>query len=223
MTGPRASPMAEVRYFDAINLPSFPREAVYRRLGYRRGKTVLTPRQGEETEKAVARALSLITLKGAVTRLPVAFAGEETIRLPGGHVFISRRLRRFLAGAEEICLMGATAGAEIGAAIREEQEAGRLAVAVVLDAVASETVDAALDWIGAYVAAQVRREGKRVMKGRFSAGYGDFYLENQTLIHELLGLERLGVGVNEACVLVPEKSVTAVAGIAGGVEEETVR
>ncbi|HQJ30972.1 MAG TPA: hypothetical protein PLG18_07540, partial [Syntrophales bacterium] len=80
-------------------------------------------------------------------------------------------------------------------------------------AAASETVDAALDWITAYFRTLLRREGKTLLNSRFSAGYGDFSLENQRDMHRLLQLEQLGVAITPACVLVPEKSVTAVTGI----------
>jgi len=84
---------------------------------------------------------------------------------------------------------------------------------VVLDATASEVVDAGLDWIMGYFRQSLRREGKTLLNSRFSAGYGDFALENQRLIHRLLQMDRLKVTITESCLLVPEKSVTAVTGI----------
>ena len=84
---------------------------------------------------------------------------------------------------------------------------------VVLDATASEVVDAGLDWIMGYFRQSLRREGKTLLNSRFSAGYGDFALENQQLMHRLLQMDRLNVTITESCLLVPEKSVTAVTGI----------
>jgi hypothetical protein len=85
--------------------------------------------------------------------------------------------------------------------------------AVVLDAAASEIVDAALDWIMAYCNQGLRREGKMLMNTRYSAGYGDLALDSQRAFYRLLGLERLGVSMTDTCILVPEKSVTAVTGV----------
>jgi len=130
-------------------------------------------------------------------------------------VLASRRLARFLEAAGEVLLMGATGGAAIMEAIQSDMAggAGNATRGVVLDAAASEIVDAALDWIMAYFRQLLRREGKTLLNSRFSAGYGDFALENQHLIHKLLRMDRLGVAVTPSCLMVPEKSVTAVTGV----------
>jgi len=85
--------------------------------------------------------------------------------------------------------------------------------AVVFDAVASEMTDAGLDWIMRYWNQELRRENKTLTKRRMSAGYGDFLLENQKIFHALLDLNCLGVTITPQYILVPEKSVTGVAGI----------
>ena len=84
---------------------------------------------------------------------------------------------------------------------------------VVLDAAASEITDAALDWIAGYFDQILRRERKRLLHARYSAGYGDLLLENQRTMHRLLTLEKIGVTITESCILIPEKSVTAITGI----------
>jgi hypothetical protein len=89
----------------------------------------------------------------------------------------------------------------------------RTARSVVLDAAASEMVDGALDWMVAYFNQSLRRKRRKPTKRRFSCGYGDFDLSYQRWIFETLGMDRLGVRLTESCLLVPEKSVTAVAGI----------
>jgi cobalamin-dependent methionine synthase I len=87
------------------------------------------------------------------------------------------------------------------------------AAALICDAVGSETADAAMDWLHRFLAAQLRRRGSVLTPRRFSAGYGDFSLEHQRLFYGLLDLERLGVHLTQSCMLVPEKTVTAVAGV----------
>ena len=109
--------------------------------------------------------------------------------------------------------MGATAGADIMDAIMEKTTQGDLQAAVIYDATASEMADAALNWIMEYINHLIRREGKTLLPRRFSAGYADFDLSNQKTIYELLNLDKLGVRITEACILLPEKSVTAVGGI----------
>ena len=109
--------------------------------------------------------------------------------------------------------MGATAGPEIMTAIQEDAAGRNVTRGVVLDATAGETVDAALDWIMAYYNQTLRRQGKRLLSARYSAGYGDLALENQRTMYRLLALEKIGVEIMETCILIPEKSVTAITGI----------
>jgi cobalamin-dependent methionine synthase I len=90
-----------------------------------------------------------------------------------------------------------------------------LSAAVVYDATASEMVDAALDWIMDYFNQQIRREGKKLLSRRFSAGYADFQLDNQQVIYQKLQMEKIGVAINSNFILRPEKSVTALGGICG--------
>ena len=204
--------MDKVNYFNNISIET-PIAQIYRRLGFRKGVTDLSPRDQAQTEGYIDAALSLIRLQGAARRLPVLLEGKSGVRLPEEATFESRRLLKFLGGSDEILLMGATAGTEIMTAIQEDAAGRNVTRAVVLDATASETVDAALDWIMACYNQTLRRQGKRLLTTRFSAGYGDLALENQRTMYRLLALDKIGIKITETCILVPEKSVTAITGI----------
>jgi len=190
-----------------------PLKAIYRRLGFRMGRTRMRPDEDRTLGDRIGQARALITLKGAARRLPILSRDARQIRLPGDSILESARLAALLADSREVILMGATAGPAVIEAIQRDTADGNLTRAVVFDAAASEMVDAALDWMETYFGRELRREGRRLTKSRFSCGYGDLALENQKLFHELLELGRLGVELTEHYVLVPEKSVTAVAGI----------
>jgi len=75
--------------------------------------------------------------------------------------------------------------------------------------------DAALTWLMAYYNNQLRRESKKLLPRRFSAGYADFKLENQKTIYRELEMQKIGVAINSNFILLPEKSVTAITGICG--------
>jgi hypothetical protein len=204
--------MDMVKYFNSISIET-PLAQIYRRLGFRKGVTDLNPRDQAETEGYIETALSLIRLQGAARRLPVLLEGKSSVRLPQEATFESRRLLKFLGGSGEILIMAATAGTEIMAAIQEDAAGRNVTRGVVLDATASETVDAALDWIMAFYNQTLRRQGKRLLPARFSAGYGDLALENQRTMYRLLALDKIGIEITETCMLIPEKSVTAITGI----------
>lgn len=53
------------------------------------------------------------------------------------------------------------------------------------------------------------------MTDRFSCGYGDLPVSTQKAFLQVVDAERkIGLHVSESCMLVPEKSVTAIIGIA---------
>ena len=204
--------MKSVIFFNSINI-SAPGREIFRRLGYRTGITRIGEDQKEIIEDYIEYALSLIHLRGAGRRISIKEKSFSNIVLSNGITFKSKGLSKMIGDCEEIILMGATAGDDVIESIRGDTKANQLTRGVVLDAVASEMVDASLDWIVDYFNRDLRRENKRLTKSRFSAGYGDFILENQKVIYDTLQLERIGVQINENYILTPEKSVTAVAGI----------
>jgi len=204
--------MHSVLFFDPIMIQA-PRSKIYKRLGHRKNLTRLSPQQKAESEHFIDDALSIIHLKGAVLRVSIHIEDGSRVVLPDSRHFESRNLAGFLKDCREIILMGATAGSDIMNAIQEDISGRNMLRGVVFDATASEMADEALDWLMAYFNRSLRRENKKLLQKRFSAGYGDFSLENQKALQSLLHLDRLGVGVTESCMLIPEKSVTAITGI----------
>jgi hypothetical protein len=198
-------------FFDTITV-GVPTEKIYRRLGYRQGITRLQLQEKEEIDQAIEDALALIRLGGVAVPLTIKEKKTAGILLSTGEAIKSRNLAKLLQGSESVLLMGATAGSDIMDAIGEDL-CGQLTRGVVLDATASEMVDSALDWMMAYFNHILCRESGKLTKRRLSCGYGDFFLNNQQWIYRALGLDQLGVRLTEAFLLVPEKSVTAVAGI----------
>ncbi len=200
------------QFFDHITVQA-PLRNIYRRLRYKKGVTHLEAGRRDELEIWIRDAGLLMHLKGVARRFPVIERSSSRTLLPEDVAFESHDLASFLDGCNEIALIAATAGKDIIGAIQKAAAEDQLTRGVVFDAVASETVDAALDWIAAYLRQVLRRENKAPRRGRFSAGYGDFTLENQKRIFELLELQRIGVRINESFILIPEKTVTAVVGI----------
>lgn len=205
-------------HFTSMRIP-VPRKAVYARMGFRKGLTRVRPEEHEKVERYMDEAAGIITLKGAACALPIVRIGEAGTELSGGRLLPGRALSRMLSGSSHVLLMGATAGPDIMEAITAASAGEDLTRAVVLDATASEMTDAALDWIMSYVDQELRRSAQRLTKSRYSAGYGDFPLESQRELFTLLRLESIGVAITESCILVPEKSVTAVAGIGRTVQD----
>jgi hypothetical protein len=206
--------MNPVNLFERISIDP-PYKKIYQRLGFKKAMTEMTGRQRKETDSLISEAIAGIVLRGAILRKKINTNDGNHIVLAGDITFSSVQLSSLLRDCGEAVLMGATAGKDIMDAIREKSDRNNLTAAVVYDATASEMADAALDWIMDYANQQLRREGKKLLSRRFSAGYSDFLLENQKTIYDELQMGKIGVNINHNFILIPEKSVTAISGICG--------
>jgi len=202
----------EIEYFNQIALPT-PKDRIYSRLGFAKGITKLDDKQKDEVDDYIDRALEIVELKGASAVLPINRIESSKITLSEDIGFESESLAQFLADSKEVLLMAATAGPGIVEAISQDSTGKDVTAAVVFDAVASEMTDSALGWIINYFNRHLSRGNKQLTPRRFSAGYGDFLLENQKIIYDVLKLGQLGISLSDNYMLIPEKSVTALAGI----------
>lgn len=209
-----------IKVFNPITL-SAPKDKIYSRLGYAKGVTKLNDKQRDEFEKYIEEALALIELKGVAGRISIREIEPPKIALKEDITFKSKSLAQVLIDCQEVLFMAATAGPEIVKATSENSTGKDVTAAVVFDAVASEMADSALGWVMNYFNRELARENKQLTLRRFSAGYGDFLLENQKIIYDVLDLGRLGVSLSDGYMLSPEKTVTAVAGIRIKEEEKS--
>ncbi len=202
----------QIKLFDPIILPT-PKDRIYSRLGYAKGITKLDDKQRDEVEGYIDKALEIVELKGVGAILSINKIEASKIILAEGITFESEALAKFLVDSKEVLLMAATSGSKIVETISKDSVGKDVTAAVVFDAAASEMTDSALSWIINYFNRQLSRENKQLTPKRFSAGYGDFSLENQKIIYDILKLEQLGISLSDKYTLIPEKSVTAVAGV----------
>ena len=202
------------KLFPSIPL-KLPRARALARLGYNRHLTELDARQLATVEEALAAGFALCQPQGVMVR--VGFKAEgDVMTLENGGTIASASLAKMLAGCGEMLLVAATMGGEIVEAASEAITRGDGARGAIFDAVGSETADACLDWLQDYAGGNLSREGLALTKHRFSPGYGDLQLSVQSLLYKLLHFDKLGVSINDRHVLIPEKSVIGIVGIAKG-------
>lgn len=201
-----------VKYFDLI--PSNPKkEMVLTRIGYHKGITILDSRYTEMVEEGMKLGRLLCRPAGAYARIRIAKKSASLILLENDIPFQSESLCRLLQDSNELVLMSATAGRAVTERVFSEMKDGDAAMAVILDSVASQTADASLDWMVQFIGKMLRREGRRLTKHRYSPGFGDLQLIYQKQLFDALQLEKLDMELTEKYMLVPEKSVIAIAGI----------
>jgi hypothetical protein len=183
------------------------------RLGDNTHLTVLNELHRQKLDDGISQGAALCNLQGAYCRVPLIEHGSDYTMMANRQIFSSARLAKLLIPCSEVVLMAATVGSMVGVAIRAAMSTGDAAQGVILDAVASETADAGLDWLMQLLNQMLAKNGLKLTKHRYSPGYGDLALDNQRIIFDALALEKLQLTLTSECILIPEKSVLAIAGI----------
>lgn len=126
---------------------------------------------------------------------------------------------RILADCHTAAVLVCTLGAEFDLWVRQLQMRD-MARAAMLDALGSAYVESGCD--AAEDAIRARFPGKH-LSDRFSPGYGDFPLAAQPELAAFAGASRIGVTVTDSLLMNPQKSVTAMVGIADTPQPARVR
>jgi len=129
------------------------------------------------------------------------------------HAAASADLARTLDGCETVELMAVTIGEALETRGREYFSQGRPFAGFMLDRMGSFLVEAAMRGLHAGVRARYAGQGLRTTR-RYSPGYGNFSLEAQEHFIRLIGDALPDLRLTSGYLLIPEKSVTAVCGIA---------
>ena len=129
----------------------------------------------------------------------------------GAFVPQAEDIRSLLQPCRKAILMAVTLGAEVESLLRRSQ-ARDMARAAILDAAASAAVENVCDNLCADLQAYF---SPLCLTDRFSPGYGDFPLAQQAELCRVLDVSRrIGVFLSESGLMIPQKSVTALIGVA---------
>ena len=140
--------------------------------------------------------------------------GDVQLLLPG------RSAQKMLAQCHHAALLVCTLGLGFDNLVRREQ-ARDMSRAVLMDACGSALVEAGCDAAEKEIAA---RFPGTYLTDRFSPGYGDLPLDVQKSICQITDSQRrLGVHVTPSLLMNPQKSVTAVIGLADQPQRARIR
>jgi len=196
------------------NIPlMLPEREILFRMKYNVHKTEIDDDFRRRIVSVMNRGFAVCEPRGSWLLLNITGRDESAVHFEGGFSIRSESIAKLLLRSESAVFMGVTVGMGIVDLAREAVQAGDGSSAIIYDAVGSETAEAAIEWLNRFLGSEHRRKGKVLTSMRFSAGYGDFLLENQRLFYELLDLKRFGVSLTESCIFIPEKTVTAIAGV----------
>lgn len=196
--------MIELRK-ENLPLTEINRREIYRYLGYR--GTVPDATVTDAVERAVEWLTENCTFRAVWTRLAI----REGLDFGLGRIE-SQALARNLSGCRELFLFAGTIGIEADRKIRREEVISE-ASGVIYDASASAAVEAGCNTLNARLRSIADRE-RHFLRPRFSPGYGDFPLEKQGDLLELLSASKhIGLTLSPSLLMLPTKSVSALVGI----------
>ena len=139
--------------------------------------------------------------------------------LPCPQIMGGKDIESHLNGCEKAIVMCATVGSEVDKLIRISQISD-MARAVVMDSLASVAVEQVCNAFDKIIA---EKYSDYNMTFRFSPGYGDYPIELQKIILQMLDApKKIGLCTNDNFLLTPTKSVTAVLGLSKNPKEKSV-
>jgi len=191
---------------------SLPRRQILSRLGCS-GQTRIPAAQMAALNRNIQRAFAAISPAGTYGRLKILVNDSQSVLLEDQTRIACPAVANMLKNCQEVWLAAATAGKQISELTSQCFAKGDTAAAAVCDAVGSECADAAMDFLQKYAARQFQRSGKTLTDCRFSPGYGSWPLTAQQDFFRWLDLPGLGLTLTNSMLLLPEKSVTALAGL----------
>ena len=203
-----------INSINPVNVQLPEKEILYR-LKYNIHKTVIDPDSLARIKGIMNKGFRACAPQGVWGRWDISDIAEDSVIFESGIEIKSASIAKLLSGSHSAVFMSATVGSAIVEMASEAVKSGDGGSAVIFDAVGSETAEAAIEWLNSYIGSGIKKKGESLTSMRFSPGYGDFKLQYQKLFYDLLQLNNMGVTLTERFILVPEKTVTALAGISG--------
>lgn len=163
----------------------------------------------ERVRDVVRRGLEegkeLIDAKAVVEEFAISDRGEEFVEIGDSGLRIeSKNVAALLKDCEKVSLFACTVSSDF-------KVEGEALQGLVFDAIGSVAVEKLAERVNEKVGERAEGEGFRVTQ-RYSCGFADWGLSDQRKILELLHGEEIGLKVNEANILIPRKSITALIG-----------
>jgi|LSQX01.3.fsa_nt_gb hypothetical protein len=185
---------------------------VLRYLGYSKSNQLPDQSTAILIKSCLEEMLEIQQVKSTYRFFELAKADKQ-LNVSGTNLTLtSRDIRRHLAHSSLCLLMTVTLGHEVDRRIRYYQKSD-LSRAVILDASATASIEQACDSLFKDLELELLPE-RQILTSRYSPGYRDFPLEIQKRLVETLGASRsVGIAVTATSILIPRKSITAIAGV----------
>lgn len=126
---------------------------------------------------------------------------------------------RHLGNSTKVYVLGVTVGEGVEEKSTEFFKNGNYTVGLLIDAAATTAVEQVADQVNEIINRAAKKAGFSPT-WRFSPGYGNWPVEVQRDLANIIKTEEIGLTVTETSMLFPRKSVTAIIGCMPGNEEQ---
>jgi Vitamin B12 dependent methionine synthase, activation domain len=186
-------------------------DEVLRFQGYKKGLDVPSAEVRDIFAEALALGEGLMVPRAVYQAVPVTRQGPDSIEAGG------RRLRipdigRLWGTLDAVGAGICTVGAAIEDRVRALFDAREFPLAVMLDSVGSAAVESLAEYVNDLLCQAGLAEGVKVTN-RVSPGYAGWDTAEQRLLFTLCPGAPIGVTLNEACFMLPAKTITFLVGV----------
>ena len=185
-------------------------DEVLRFQGYKKGIDVPAADVRALLDEALATGAALMAPRAVMQWAPVTREHADGIEA-GGVVLRIPEIERHWGAVSHVGAAICTIGDAVERRVGELWEARELPVAMMLDSVASGAVESLAEYVNDVFCQQGVTAALRVTN-RISPGYGAWDVAEQRAFFVLCSADPIGVTLNDACFMTPEKSITLLVG-----------
>lgn len=186
------------------------------RLGYLQTKTKLDEKTAGLIRENLNLAQKLVKPQTAVAFENITISGGKVsneILFENGYKIRSSNLIALLRDCFKVYGISVT----IGGLLERRRDAflkkKETFNALISDAVGSVAAEETIDLVNAQIKSYEEKNGN-ILTRRYSPGYGDWSLEDNKHFLDWIGAKHIGIKLNEFCQMNPEKSISALIGVA---------
>jgi len=191
---------------------TIPRDKVLLRLKFNKTVTKVPKNINRLIDEMMDEGYALVNAQASTKNIVIKMVlGSTTCFHETDFVAKGKAITEHLRDCYKVTLMLATIGSDYARKVNEFLKTREITKAAVLDAVVSEAVEAVAEAVTSIIAQDAQLEDATITS-RFSPGYGDWPLEAQKDIFEMLNAKEISVKLSDACLMMPEKSISACVG-----------
>ena len=178
--------------------------------GYKRGIDVPGPDVRALFEEALALGRRLVEPRAAIRWAAVHRQDGDRLEADGATLTIPG-IARHWGPVRHLIASIVTIGEPLERCVAQLWEARELPLAAMLDSVGSGAVESLAEYVNDLLCQEGISRGVQVTN-RISPGYGDWDVADQPRLFRLCPGTPVGVQLNEACFMTPEKSISLLVG-----------